>query len=726
MIRINLDTFDFITFDIDALIPPKGEFTISNDGRYGFYNAVTTSPQEIKGRMTLVDFETCIDVTYNQLDVVANCETMNLSPFLESNGVEHGNATAPSFNTNATQLTLKVRIGGTEQQIVLSAPDHQYSSLDYLALGDSFTSGEGDSQGNIYYEPGTDIQENTGLPKGEKCHLSKRSYPYLLAKNMNMSTQHFRSVACSGAQMGADLFPPHEYHGQDERLKELDFNAREQKQRDALYDFTPGRIRQLDYVDRYKPKIVTISIGGNDVGFADVLRQCVLPNGFGLQGTCDYAALNASARASKAQEIQALTTKLKDSYEKIHFLSPQTKIYVLGYSKILKSGTACSYMNFNFEERRFIDEAFAYMNGVIEAAAINAGVGYINIEDALGDAVICGDENPRAVNGVKFGDDIKIAGLRVIGQESFHPNEHGHAKIAQAIEQQLHPNNLQTYDYCPTPGIYVCGEPINIPSVPAYFTTDQAPPTHWIDNIRILEDDSYLLGEQIRIQQNHRFKAHSTVNTELHSDPILLSQDTADEFGSIDTQITLPDDIPVGYHTLRIKGTLITDEPVEYYQTILIVGPEGDRDNNGTADHLQECLEAPISITHNGIDIYPCDMDIDETSERQEPPVTVEPEVDVVQIIRNVIRDLWESISSSSIFQRLGSGQRQYIEARFHDEVAPQLEQTLTRCNSDTILNYQLSFLNIKITCKDNQHKFLIAIEVRIFGILIFTFNRAL
>src|SRR5690606_32712651 len=85
--------------------------------------------------------------------------------------------------------------------------------LDYLALGDSYSSGEGDTErdkrtGQKYYRSWTDVEEDAawGQPR-EKCHISTRSYPYILAQGMalgdpvNGPSTRWHSVACSGARI---------------------------------------------------------------------------------------------------------------------------------------------------------------------------------------------------------------------------------------------------------------------------------------------------------------------------------------------------------------------------------------------------------------------------------------------------------------------------------------------------------------------------------------------
>ena len=75
--------------------------------------------------------------------------------------------------------------------ISIAKDEPQVSELDYLAMGDSYSSGEGDIENGFseFYI------KNTGSPKD--CHLSSRSYPYILAKRQNI--KGVQSVACSGA-----------------------------------------------------------------------------------------------------------------------------------------------------------------------------------------------------------------------------------------------------------------------------------------------------------------------------------------------------------------------------------------------------------------------------------------------------------------------------------------------------------------------------------------------
>ena len=79
-----------------------------------------------------------------------------------------------------------------------------------------------------------------------------------------------KSVACSGAQVLPDFNGRVDnYYGQSRRLiNDSDIDDTRQK---SLISFIPGYIPQLEFVKRYKPKLVTFTGGGNDVGFAEIL-----------------------------------------------------------------------------------------------------------------------------------------------------------------------------------------------------------------------------------------------------------------------------------------------------------------------------------------------------------------------------------------------------------------------------------------------------------------------
>jgi lysophospholipase L1-like esterase len=109
----------------------------------------------------------------------------------------------------------------------------------YVALGDSYSSGEGNAP---FYS-----SSDTG---SDQCHRSPGAYPALLSSKL--TSLNFVFVACSGATTG------NVWESGD--APEPVATDPEGLQIDHL---TPGT------------KIVTISIGGNDLGFSNVLKACI-------------------------------------------------------------------------------------------------------------------------------------------------------------------------------------------------------------------------------------------------------------------------------------------------------------------------------------------------------------------------------------------------------------------------------------------------------------------
>ncbi|WP_193315451.1 PKD domain-containing protein [Nostocoides sp. F2B08] len=107
----------------------------------------------------------------------------------------------------------------------------------YVSLGDSFSSGEGAPR----YETGTDDSAN-------KCHRSVGSYSRILSANLEADLQPAEFHACSGA-VTADFVEP---------------NPR-----------NSGEDPQIDHVSEFTD-VITLTVGGNDVAFADIATYCVL------------------------------------------------------------------------------------------------------------------------------------------------------------------------------------------------------------------------------------------------------------------------------------------------------------------------------------------------------------------------------------------------------------------------------------------------------------------
>jgi len=452
------------------------------------------------------------------------------------------------------------------------------AKLDYLALGDSYSSGEGDTEknnatGQKYYRQLTDVNEDKkqGIP-GEKCHISTRSYPYKLAQYMELKqtgTKQWDTVACGGATI-YDLNGSNSggYDGQNDRLR--DYADKNTLQKMALNEMIPGRVKQIEFVKKYQPKVITLTAGGNDVDFGGKIRSCVDPRE--RWDTCDWAKKDMDTLGS---QIKGQFDRLVELYKELKAASPDAKIYAIGYPQfITDSEPAACGLNagaIDLDERRMIVRATQYMNEVIEAAARKAGVKYVDISQALNGGKMCEKYQIYMTGIVGFGE-----------QESYHPNKFGHTMIFVEIAKQLNHESLLTYSKYPSAG----DESVNAPSS-IYF--DKGAPSSV--NTTMLANSKPSKGSKQKVAlAKNSLQPGSSARVEIRSKPVDLGSYTVLNDGSMKETITIPDNIPAGYHTLFIYGKSASGEDIKITQTLIVTGKDKeDLDDDGVKDANQPC-----------------------------------------------------------------------------------------------------------------------------------------
>lgn len=482
----------------------------------------------------------------------------------------------PRFDDKGGELDFFAKsYDGKSVAVEMNAANYTPQRLDYLALGDSFSSGEGEVD-DSYYVTGTN-------DPFEKCHLSRRSYPYIIASYLGIESRNAQSVACSGAMIGDIIGNDVSYWGQNNRLDSehvgLNKISKTIYQASAIDNFNPGRAHQINFVRKYRPKIITVGIGGNDVGFMDKLRSCVGPD------TCEWTAYG-KAREKTAFEVSSVFNRLVSTYTELHSASPASKIYVIGYPKIIDQSGNCSPLTgmlLNPAEREFMNQGIIYINQVIAAAAKKAGVAYIDTQDSFGSNVLCGDKAPSLMNAVRLGDDDAISDktnwLKIIGKESFHPRPDGHVALAGTIKNAI--PNLLNYNYC------AGSSPNNVTACPNKLITVPWPSRYWIDSYQThqyasqrIDDfaseitETPLPNDQAISFMAATFMPGSTVSVEVHSDPLALGEFTVDSTGAADFTLNLPASLSEGYHTLHVFGTSFSGEAVDIYQVIKYQPPD--------------------------------------------------------------------------------------------------------------------------------------------------------
>ncbi|MER5556645.1 SGNH/GDSL hydrolase family protein [Streptomyces sp. NPDC002793] len=195
----------------------------------------------------------------------------------------------------------------------------------YVALGDSYSSGVG--AGSYTSESGA-------------CKRSTNAYPYLW-RNANAPSS-FAFVACSGATTAS---------------------------------VSSGQLGALSS----STSLVSVTAGGNDVGFADVMQTCVL-----------QSEANCVSRVNTAvsQVRNSLPGSLDSLYRGIRARAPQAQVVVLGYPRFYKLSGSC-IAGLTETERGAINNASDVLNDVLAKRAADAGFTYSSVVDEFTGHELC-------------------------------------------------------------------------------------------------------------------------------------------------------------------------------------------------------------------------------------------------------------------------------------------------------------------------------------------------
>lgn len=209
----------------------------------------------------------------------------------------------------------------------------EYTENTILALGDSYISGEGT-------EPFIDTQ----------CSVSSYSWPYLvsaiMAYNDPKNVYTIINRACSGAR--TEHVISETFGGPLWENNEVSLRAKKQPQiRQAKADLCNVPIDSADDCN-ISPDYIFLSIGGNDAGFGDTVKESILKN---IDETSQRFTLESqNTRSDNLRKAYSqLALKFGESF-------PKSKIYATNYLNPLRkyNGDLCS----DREVRGFVANPF--------------------------------------------------------------------------------------------------------------------------------------------------------------------------------------------------------------------------------------------------------------------------------------------------------------------------------------------------------------------------------
>ena len=247
----------------------------------------------------------------------------------------------------------------------------------YVALGDSYTAGPG-------------IPQPVGDPPG--CVRSDHNYPSLVAPALKLHA--VRDASCSGAttvnmtspqSVGSAPNPP-----------------------------------QLDRLDR-NTRVVTLQIGGNDIGFYEIAYACAAynPNASPCQ---DRYVRNQVDELSR--RIAAVAPRVKDLLRRIHARSPDARVYVVGYPSILPdTGTGCwPTIPYSVADIPYLRNVERELNAMLRGQAAATRSVYVDTATPSAGHDACQPPDVRWVEPVFGGSGVPL-----------HPNAAGMQGMASAV-----------------------------------------------------------------------------------------------------------------------------------------------------------------------------------------------------------------------------------------------------------------------------------------------------
>ena len=203
----------------------------------------------------------------------------------------------------------------------------------YVAMGDSYTAG-----------PFLPLQ----LDHPPGCWRSDHNYPHLVARARQSV---LRDVSCSGARTD-DLSAP----------------------QPVFAGSNPPQLEALD------PSVdtVTLEIGGNDIGFSEILQRCAAPWPLGTPCRDFYTGGGVD---EISRRIALTGPKVAAALAEAHRRSPDARLFVVGYPAILtESHLGCwPVMPIAPGDVPYLRDKTKELNAMLASRAAAAGATYVDV-----------------------------------------------------------------------------------------------------------------------------------------------------------------------------------------------------------------------------------------------------------------------------------------------------------------------------------------------------------
>jgi lysophospholipase L1-like esterase len=253
----------------------------------------------------------------------------------------------------------------------------------YVSLGDS-------------YVAGPLIPNLIGSPFG--CIRSDHNYPHLAAPGIGLP---LRDPSCSGATTD-DMTQP----------QDVDPDGP-----------NPPQFNSLDA----STKVVSLTIGGNDIGFSSIAESCITYNPFSHPCKDKY---DSGGVDQISQRIQATAPKVAAVLQGIHARSPAARVFVVNYPAIFpETGSGCwPQMPISFSDTPYLRAKERELNAMLATQAAANGATLVSWYAASIGHDACKSSSVRWVEPLIPGNSAA----------PIHPNRAGMQGAANALVAAAH------------------------------------------------------------------------------------------------------------------------------------------------------------------------------------------------------------------------------------------------------------------------------------------------
>ncbi|HSS56606.1 MAG TPA: SGNH/GDSL hydrolase family protein [Solirubrobacteraceae bacterium] len=190
----------------------------------------------------------------------------------------------------------------------------------------------------------------------------------------------------------------------------------------APQDVTPGQNPPQFNALTTDTQVVTLQIGGNDIGFTSILENCATANPFAHPCRDKYVV---NGHDTLADKIAATAPKVAAVLQGIHTRSPTARVFVVNYAAILpETGSGCwPQVPIGFSDVPYLRSVEKNLNAMLAEEAAANGARIVDDYTAGLGRDACKSSSTRWVEPL----------VPANAAAPFHPNARGEAGIATVV-----------------------------------------------------------------------------------------------------------------------------------------------------------------------------------------------------------------------------------------------------------------------------------------------------